>query len=101
MERREKTKAIRSCSTLPGRISTQKPTRKSLRSKRECAQRELGARGGAEGWRGERALFPRLDQLPREPDLVEVEREEAERPAERRRLLVEDRPVGPAEEHLG
>ena len=35
MERSEKTKAIRSCSTLPGRISTQKPTRKSLRGKRE------------------------------------------------------------------
>ena len=34
MHRSEKTNAIKSCSTVPGRMRTQKPTRNSLRSKR-------------------------------------------------------------------
>jgi len=36
MHRREKTKAIRSCRTRPGKMRAQKPTRKSLPSQRDA-----------------------------------------------------------------
>eukprot|EP00964_Phaeocystis_antarctica_P029884 scaffold16850_cov58-Phaeocystis_antarctica.AAC.8 len=39
----------------------------------------------------EEKLFPRLEQLPREPSVLKVEGEEAQSPAESRRLLVKDR----------
>ena len=77
-------------------MRTQKPTRKSLplaaglqgeASPARCQGRMRGA------------LFPSLDQLPRKPGLLKVEGKEAERPAQRGRLLVKDRPFGLAEEH--
>ena len=52
-----------------------------------------------QSFEGYQALFPRLDQLPRKPGLFEVECEEAQGPAERRRLFIENRPVGLTEEH--
>ena len=45
-----------------------------------------------------RALLPSLDQLPRKPRLLKVQCEEAERPAQRRRLLVQNGPICLAEE---